>query len=147
MKVFFDTSSLFKLYHREADSSVIENIFTANTLTEVFLSELTKIEFTSAVWKKFRVGDITNQQAAILVESFENDFSKYTFIQVDNVVVQQARNLLVKHGSHGLRTLDSVQLSTAVLLRSKADLFVSTDKLLHSFLQQELLPTNIQGSL
>lgn len=27
MKIFLDTSSLFKLYHKEADNHIIENIF------------------------------------------------------------------------------------------------------------------------
>lgn len=52
MKVFLDTSSLFKLYHQEADSNIIESIFTDYKVTDVFLSEISKIEFASTVWKK-----------------------------------------------------------------------------------------------
>jgi uncharacterized protein len=52
MKIFLDTSSLFKLYHREADTAIPEHIFSTLKITHVFLSEISKIEFESAVWKK-----------------------------------------------------------------------------------------------
>lgn len=141
MKVFLDTSSLFKLYHQEADSALVEGIFTGQAVTEVFLSELTKVEFASTVWKKRRIGDISEMQARTLLEAFESDFTKYTFVQLDNVVVEQARGLLSRYGQLGLRALDSLQLSTAVSLRNQVGLFVSADKLLRDCLNQERLPT------
>lgn len=63
MRIFLDTCALFKLYHFEADTRLFENIFTENTITEVFLSELTKIEFSSTLWKKVRTKEITELQA------------------------------------------------------------------------------------
>ena len=44
MKIFLDTSSLCKLYHREPDSAIIEQIFSLVTVTEVYLSEIAKVE-------------------------------------------------------------------------------------------------------
>lgn len=139
MKFFFDTSSLFKLYHQEADSYITEGVFTTNIVNAIFLSDLTKIEFESTVWKKVRTQDITDLQAQMLLKSFESDFGKYIFVQIDNIIIQQARSLLTKYGSKGLRALDSIQLSTAVSLKNQADLFMSSDKLLNSFLELEQL--------
>ncbi len=51
MKIFLDTSSLFKLYKKEIGSEEIEKIILDNNLTGVFLSEITKLEFLSAVFK------------------------------------------------------------------------------------------------
>lgn len=130
MKVFLDTSSLFKLYHQEVDSGIIESVFTQHKVTDVFLSELSKIEFASTVWKKVRKQDISEEQANAVITAFEEDYSKYTFVQIDNIVIEQARSLIMKNGSQGLRTLDSIQLSTAVMLQGHADLFLSSDKLL-----------------
>lgn len=141
MKLFLDTSSLFKLYHQEVDSGVTEAVFTLNIVSVIFLSDLTKVEFESTVWKKVRTQDITELQAKTLLESFESDFGKYSFVQIDNIIIEQARNLLAKHGSKGLRALDSIQLSTAVSLKRRADLFISADKLLSSFFEQESLRT------
>ncbi len=36
MKAFLDTSSLFKLYHKEVDSGIIESVFTEFKVTDVF---------------------------------------------------------------------------------------------------------------
>ena len=44
MKIFLDTCSLFKLYYREADTYIVENIFRNNQIDEVFLSGLTVVE-------------------------------------------------------------------------------------------------------
>ena len=63
MKIFLDTSSLFKLYHREEDTAMLEQIFSTTKVTNVFLSEISKIEFTSAVWKKVRMREITEFEA------------------------------------------------------------------------------------
>lgn len=142
MKLFLDTSSLFKLYHAEKDSYLVEDLFKTNTIVAVFLSELTKTEFASSVWKKWRLKEINEPQVNVLLKSFEDDFKKYSFVPVDSAVIEQARWLLDKYGRHGLRTLDSIQLSTALFLRSQAGLFKSADKLLTSFLVAEGLPTS-----
>ena len=63
MKIFLDTSSLFKLYHREVDTELLEQLFSTQKITDVFLSEISKIEFTSTVWKKVRMKEITEAQA------------------------------------------------------------------------------------
>ena len=76
MKVFLDTSFLFKLYHQEAGSDIVESVFTGYKVTDVFLSELSKVEFASTVWKKVRKQDITELQAKAITEAFEQDFSK-----------------------------------------------------------------------
>ena len=141
MKIFLDTSSLFKLYHKETDTELIENVFIENNLTSIFLSELAKIEFASTVWKKTRTQEISSTQAEEIILLFENDFGKYSFVPIDNGITEQARILIGKYGKLGLRTLDSIQLSTSVSLKQQADLFITTDKLLDSFLKLEKLPT------
>lgn len=139
MKLFLDTSSLFKLYSQEKDSDKVERILTHQNITAIFLSELAKIEFASTVWRKIRMLEITKLQAKNLIDAFENDFSKFVFVQIDTALTEQATKLLMKYGSQGLRTLDSVQLATAVLLKEDADLFITSDALLNSFFIQEAL--------
>lgn len=57
MKAFLDTSSLFKLYHREKDSEMIQD-YLSRDVEEIFLSDLALLEFRSAVWKKVRKGEL-----------------------------------------------------------------------------------------
>jgi PIN domain nuclease of toxin-antitoxin system len=49
MNLFFDTSSLFKLYHLEEGSKEIINFFNSNKIDSIYLSEITSVEFCSAV--------------------------------------------------------------------------------------------------
>jgi len=40
MKIFLDTSSLLKLYNKEADTAELELIFSTVKITDIFLSEI-----------------------------------------------------------------------------------------------------------
>ena len=141
MKIFLDTSSLFKLYHREADTDIIEKIFSKYNVTNVYLSEITKVEFTSTIWKKVRTKEITEEVAKTTLALFDIDLIKYTFIVSNSLLLEQARMLTSKYGLNGLRTLDSIQLSSAITLKSEVELFVTSDKLLKSLLAIEGLTT------
>ena len=146
MKIFIDTSSLFKLYHREIDTDSIEQIFSKIKVTNVYLSEITKVEFASTVWKKVRTKEITELEAKTTLELFETDFSKYTFITTNSIIVEQARILTTKYGLNGLRTLDSIQLSSAISLKSEVELFITSDKLMKSIFDTEELTTLLPNS-
>ena len=143
MNIFLDTSTLFKLYHREADTLLIEQIFTQVTVTNVYLSEITKVEFSSSIWKKVRTKEITVEQAEITLELFESDFAKYNFETTDSLILEQARNLTTKYGMEGLRTLDSIQLSTCITLAKQVDAFYTADILLKTLIEKEGLPTKM----
>lgn len=39
MKIFLDTSSLVKLYHREAGTEELENLFTNQNITKFFFQK------------------------------------------------------------------------------------------------------------
>ena len=93
MKIFLDTSSLFKLYHHEAGTAELEKVFSEVKVTHIYLSEISKVEFTSTVWKKVRTKEITREQAQITLDLFESDFTKYHFIATDSLILEQARNL------------------------------------------------------
>ena len=143
MKIFLDTSSLFKLYHQEAGTEEIEDVFVKSKITHIYLSEITKVEFTSTVWKKVRTREITVEQAATTLELFENDFEKYNFVATDSLILEQARHLTTKYGTKGLRTLDSIQLSTADSLFRQVEKFFTADKLLESLFVAQGLPINL----
>ena len=143
MKIFLDTSSLFKLYYQEEGTIELENIFSQTTITPIFLSEISKVEFTSTVWKKARIKEITETQAKTTLELFEIDFEKYNFVATDSLILEQARNLTTKYATQGLRTLDSIQLSTCVALREQLTVFFTADKLLKTLIEAEGLPTQL----
>jgi predicted nucleic acid-binding protein len=143
MKIFLDTSSLFKLYHEEEGTEELENVFSQEKITEIFLSEIAKVEFTSTIWKKVRTKEITVEQAEVTLELFTSDFAKYNFVTTDSLILERARNLTTKYGVEGLRTLDSIQLSTCIELARQADVFYTADKLLKTLIEKEGLTTKM----
>lgn len=143
MKIFLDTSSLFKLYHEEKGSEELEKLFSQGNITHIYLSELTKVEFTSTIWKKVRTKEITVKQANVTLDFFENDFEKYNFVTIDSLILEQGRNLASKYGIEGLRTLDSIQLSTCISLAKMVDAFFTSDHLLKTLFEKEELPIKL----
>jgi predicted nucleic acid-binding protein len=146
IKIFLDTSSLFKLYHHENGTEELENVLLKFRITHIYLSEITKVEFTSALWKKVRTNEIYSEQAVITSKLFESDFEKYNFISTDSLILEQARNLTIKYGKEGLRTLDSIQLSTCKVIENQVDIFITADKLLSFLIEKEGLNTRLPGS-
>ena len=55
MNVFLDTSSLFKLYHREVGSEDLDDFLDDYEIDHFYISEITLIEFCSAATRRFRM--------------------------------------------------------------------------------------------
>lgn len=137
MKVFFDTSSLFKLYHREIGTDELMNLFNEIGIEVIYLAEITRIEFSSVVWKKCRKNEIDEISAIQLIEKFEKDSIKFSYVTESQLLRQKAKGLIGKHWRKGLRTLDSIQLASALKVKNQIDLFLTSDKLLSEISQLE----------
>lgn len=124
----------------------MESVFLKSKVTHIYLSEISKVEFTSTIWKKARTKEISSEQAKITAELFESDFEKYNFISTDSLIIEQAKNLTTKYGLEGLRTLDSIQLSTCKVLEKQVDIFLTSDKLLNTLIEREGLITRMPNS-
>lgn len=66
MKVFLDSSALVKLYHEESESKVMQETL-SQSAESLILSEIAKLEFHSAIWKKVRIGDLGEQSAVSVI--------------------------------------------------------------------------------
>ena len=137
MKIFLDTSTLIKLYFREEGTSKLDKIFTDNVVTEIFISEITKTEFFSAIYKKLRTKDLLQKNANDILDAFISDELKYNFILIDREIIGSSQRLIEKYGLKGLRSLDAIQLASALSVRNLADISISDDKLLNAFLISE----------
>lgn len=139
MKAFFDTSSIFKLYHKEEGTQALLQIIDSGKVESIFISELTKLEFSSTIWKKIRTKEIDESTGTKIISLFSEDLSKFDIIPIDKEIIQNAGQVLNLYGLSGLRTLDSIQLSTALFLKNKVNLFLTSDNLLNSFFTKEEL--------
>lgn len=125
-ELFVDTSALVKLYYSEADSDQVEEKVLG--AARVFISELSKVEFASALAKKTRTGEMDAKTCHEIWSTFQNDLVS---IQVEVVNLfdedyEKAAELILEFGLDAtLRTLDSLQLAAA--LREPQSLFLSSD--------------------
>ena len=140
MIIFLDTSSLFKLYHKEVGSEELSALFRNNKIDIIYLSEITKLEFDSTVWKKFRKNEISREVVKIIISNFEKDWHRYKFIEDNPELKLRAKKLISKYGADGLRTLDSIQLASALAVKSSTNSYLTSDNLLLNLFRNEHLP-------
>lgn len=138
MKAFLDTSSLIKLYHQEEGADFVMDAL-SNDVEEILLSELAVLEFRSALWKKIREKEIEERVAIEVIQCFQKDRGNFQWLLLQSDIVESASHLLMKYGGHGLRTLDSLQLATALTLREDKCIFLTFDKLLRTLFIEEQL--------
>jgi predicted nucleic acid-binding protein len=143
MNIFLDTSSLFKLYFQENGSAELDQLFEAHSIEQVYLSGLAGTEFRSIVWRKVRMNELTLQDATALLDAFDEDYATYTVVAIDESLLELSRQLLDTYGQRGLRSLDAIQLASAMAVKGNVQLFKTADDLLNRFFITESLPVAI----
>jgi predicted nucleic acid-binding protein len=137
VNIFLDTSALIKLYYKEAGSARLDNIFYQHPIQQILLSEITQTEFYSAIYKKVRINNISLQNAIDILTSFDADHKKYTFLSVDNKIIDTSPQLIQQYGLKGLRTLDAIQFASIRNNLPLINAVVCDDILFNSFLIAE----------
>lgn len=140
-RFFFDTSALIKLYHQEKGTEVVDRLLSQEQPV-IVISDLTLIEMVSAFAKKVRTREITQETFETAVAAFEKDIPAFELLPINQDVGFSAAQLLKTRGvEQGLRTLDALQLASALVANKKQtlDLFVAADKTLLTVAEQESL--------
>ena len=137
MRLFLDTSLLVKLYYEEEGTAELDEFLNANVIEAIYLSEISKVEFNSALWKKVRTKELEEADAVVLQKGFRDDYDQYQFIRISSDIVDRASDLILKYGSMGLRTLDAIQLSCAIEQRSDLSHAKSADRILEELFSLE----------
>jgi predicted nucleic acid-binding protein len=145
VKIFLDTSSLIKLYFKEEGTSKLDQLFVENIITEIYISEITKVEFFSAIYKKLRTGDLQLANVNDIINAFTADEHNYSIILIDREIVNFSQKLIEKYGVKGLRSLDAIQFASAYSVRNAIDFAISDDKLLNTFLLSEGMRISADG--
>ena len=130
-RYFCDTSAVIKLYHDEAGTDWMENIFSDNR-SEIIISELTTAEFCSALTKKVRTREITTESENMAVRNFRKDCrDRFIVTPLNSETIRRAVAVIIRHGTQfSIRTLDAIQLAACLLAKNSdpADLkFVCAD--------------------
>jgi uncharacterized protein len=112
---FFDSSALVKLYVPEPGMGVVPSID-----DRPMISELTRVELPSALWRKHRLGQLSAQDASDLSTDFEADYygeegePRFAVMRISDVTVSMAARLVARVD---LRTGDAIQLASAIVAR------------------------------
>lgn len=137
-RYFFDTSALVKIYHREAGSDFCLACYADQS--PLVISELARVKLHSAVYRKHREKELNAKALNALIQRFEFDCEeRYEILHVASLVYDEACRLLVCYaGTHGLRTLDSLQLATFLTYCEKEQgIFACADRKLTEVAEQE----------
>ena len=120
-----DTSALYKKYVEEPGSDTFEKVLMR--AGEIAVSPVTWIEMNAALGRCVRNRSLPSAQADRLRVEIKKDFVYFSRVLWNDNLEEKAAEIVRKHT---LRTLDSIQLASAIL--SESDLFVTSDRKLYT---------------
>lgn len=138
MIVYFDTSSLVKLYVEEADSERVREL--AGNAAIISTSKIAYAEARAAFARKQREDGFSNKTLQNIVEDLNRDWESYFVIELTDGLIRSAGGLAEKYL---LRGFDSIHLASAINFRSKIKsevFFSSNDAKLNQAAEKEGMP-------
>ncbi len=127
MNLFFDTSALVKFFHEEEGTDIVTKLILDQN-NKVWISELGRLEFISAVFRRFRTKELDKERLNTAVNSFEEQIAEYNIEPLGHAVLVEAELLIKNHGrTYGLKTLDALHLGSFSLISEKDWSFVVAD--------------------
>ncbi len=130
---FFDTSALVKHYHIERGTHEVDELMNKHI---VAISELAIVEMTSALNRKYLNGELIRSKLEWVLERFYADLENYVVVRVNSSTISLASSLVLKHG---IKTLDALQLASALSIKENLGIFVTSDSKLKEAAERENL--------
>jgi predicted nucleic acid-binding protein len=141
VNLFFDTSALVKYFHPEAGTAQVVSLI-EDAANDIWVSDLARVEFISALHRKFRRGDIDDLQLQEILVTFDLEWAQMNHQPISDTVIEQADKLMRhKAKQYGLRALDAIQLASFMLLAEDNWAFVVADGVLADTVTSENLAT------
>ena len=108
---YIDTSALLPYYREEIMSQQVESLLTS-LQPPILISNLTKVEFISAIARWVRMGELSEVQANLLENTFNKDVNSGLFVchQIISSHFKQAEKWLSGRKT-ALRTLDALHIA------------------------------------
>ncbi len=137
MNLFFDTSALVKYFHPEAGTDQVVELID-NLEYQIWVSDLARIEFISALHRKFRRREIDDTQLQGTLSSFDLEWEQLNHQPLSNAVIAEADKMMRKKArQYGLRALDALQFASFTLLAEEGWAFVVADGVLADTIKSE----------
>lgn len=136
MKFFFDTSALVKFFYVESGTEIVTQIM-EHSSSEIWISDLARLEFTSALYRRYRNKSLDEIKLHIATTYFEKQLVSFNIEPLNQLVIDEAGLLLKMYGKeYGLRTLDALHLGTYSLISEMGWCFVTSDTVLEEVAKQ-----------
>jgi uncharacterized protein len=136
--LFVDTSALIKWHTPEQGSDKVDELF--DIAAQIYVSAITRTESYSTLRLLRSENHLSSKEYKTLKLNIEEDFQYFISIPFTHEIESSAIRLIERHQ---LKTLDSIQLATAIYCRSLVDNFVAADmKLLKSARSERLKAIN-----
>jgi uncharacterized protein len=110
--IYLDTSVVAPFYWQEQLSDMVQELL--HNEPDVALSQLVEVELFSALSRRVRMGEISQDQARAIADLFEGhiDYGFYTRLPVEALHYRLAQNWIRRFDTP-LRTLDALHLAIA----------------------------------
>ena len=123
MNLYFDTSALLKRFVEENGSDVVGKLFSASN--QIYISLITQVEAISALRRLLNDKEISLHDFRHILNEIETDLTFYHTVDMTNEVMDLAKECIIQHQ---LKSLDSIQLASAIAVKKEIDLFVACDE-------------------
>ena len=128
-RFFYDTSAFVKYFNIEEGSDIVFKLIDTPE-NETWITELTTVEFYSALYRKFRNRNISEIQLQAAMDGYNEEIANYNVENITSYTFKQSQNIILEYGKEwGLRSLDALQIAAFVIIAEKEWTFVSSDNI------------------
>lgn len=111
MNVFFDTSALAKLFFHEENGTEEVTDLVNDSANSIWILALTRIEFHSALYRRYRAGELSDEVLQIALTGFDEQLKAFHIEPMSIALINEAALFLRRYGKkEGLRTLDAFNI-------------------------------------
>jgi uncharacterized protein len=112
---YFDTSALVKRYIRERGSAQVVSLLGRHDLLS---SAITPVEILSALSRKKREGDLSEENFVVTLSRIENERARWELVEVAEPVLNRAQEIV--QGAAPVRALDAIHIASWVTFEAAA---------------------------
>jgi predicted nucleic acid-binding protein len=112
-RAYFDTSVVVKRYIHESGSQQVRRLLRQH---ELLSSTLTPVEIVSALGRRRRDGDLSENAMAAILRRLNSDCMGWELVEVNSTVLECAQELL--QGVTPLKSLDAIQVASLITFQT-----------------------------
>jgi predicted nucleic acid-binding protein len=112
---FADTSTVAKRYIPETGTTWVLSWIAPKNGAITIIAQIALVEMFSMLERRYSNHQLTRPKV-VKVQNYFLSHAKREYIvtPIDNDLIEDARQLVIKHASHGLRAMDAIQLASAL---------------------------------